>query len=421
MEAHAPVLEYLSFSVNDENGNNNGRIDPGETAEIQISISNSGSSGAFNVITGLSCQAGYTSVLTPAQSSGNIGPGESSEVIFNVTADPYTPGGYNETFSVDIAADHNRSGSGQFTCVIGQYSALVLDLDPGTNSGPAILGAFGNLDLIANYSNTIPEDLSIFKSIFLCLGIYYSSHELTEAEAQVLKEYLENGGKIYMEGRLTWHEDLQTSLHPMFNITTEAVNWFEYDKIYGVPGTMTEGMEFGYEMTQPYNNHFLHATAPAFEIMNALADSQALMVAYDEGEYKTIGSNLEFGGLSDNDYPSTKKQLLTQILEFFGDIMTGTDNKIEPEDAMTVDVYPNPFFKEVNFSFTLDAPSRINLEIFDPSGKLVYHLADEIMDSGNHRLTWAPGKNGEQVTGSLYFYRFFSGKEIINGKLMLFN
>ena len=417
--SHAPVLEFSGFSIHDPVGNNNGRIDPGETVQITVIIQNSGSSDAYDVDAALSSPDNYISILTGVQNGGNLADGQSTELSFTVSADGNTPGGYNATFDLDITAAHNRQGQGSFSVIIGQYSALVLDLDPSNNSAPVIMQSFGDMDLIADYSTEIPDDLSIYKSIFLCLGIYYSSHELTEAEALILKNYLEDGGNLYMEGRLTWHTDDQTSLHPMFNISTEAVNWYEYEKIYGMAGTFTEGMEFDYDMTQPYNNHFLHADNPAFAIFSALPDSRALMVAYDEGTYKTIGSNMEFGGLVDGELPSTKKELMSEILGFFGDILTGTEDIDPDERTFSVQTYPNPFSSNIHFIFHLKEESAVRLEIFDMTGKLIDVEEEGILMEGKHELNYYLPEWLQNAGNGIYFYRLICGTEIQGGKLIL--
>lgn len=418
IQAHAPVLEFISYTINDEGGNNNGRIDPGENADIHVNIANNGSSAASGVETALSCTDSWISVNSSSQISGIINAQENSELVFNVTADAWTPGGFNATFSVDIQADHDRTGNGLITCVIGQYTALVLDLDPNNNSAPLIMDAFGDVNLIAEYTNSLPSDLSIYKSIFLCLGIYYSSHELTDAEAGILADYLENGGNIYMEGRLTWFVDDQTILHPMFNINTEESEWYEYEKIYGTAGTMTETMDFGYEMINPYNNHFLHAVSPAYEILIANDDSRALMVAYDAGDYKTIGSALEFGGLVDGEFPSSKKELLSRILEFFGEIITGTEDNAQKNAFGGISVYPNPFTSEVVFSLDDSDFTPLRLEISDISGRRIFNTDIDSPANGMVHYTWKPDSGLKPGT---YFYRIISGNEIFTGKLMLIN
>jgi hypothetical protein len=417
--AHAPVLEFSSFTIDDSEENDNGRIDPGETVKIDVEIKNSGSSNAFNVEAGLTSPDGYITILSGQQNGGDLGDGENTTLSFYVSADDYTPGGYNASFTVDITSSYNRHGQGNFNSIIGQFSALVLDLDPNNNSAPAVMQSFGDMDLIASYATALPSDLSIYKSVFVSLGIYYSSHELTEAEALILKNYLDDGGKLYMEGRLTWHTDQQTSLHPMFNISTEAVNWYEYDSIYSVSGTFTDGMTFAYDMTQPYNNHFLLAAPPAYELFKALPGSNALMVAYDAGDYKTIGANMEFGGLVDGEYPSTKKELMSQILEFFGDILTGSEEPISSEKNLTIQTYPNPFTGSVNFSFRLHEPSSVKLEVFDMTGRLVQCIFDGFLVAGAHRMTWNLPETFNGSSEGLYFYRFNSGTEIQGGKLIL--
>jgi hypothetical protein len=417
--SHAPVLEFTGFSIDDSEENNNGRIDPGETVKIKVHIANNGSSAAFNVSTELSDQGNHMSVLSEEQSSGELDGGENSTLDFYVSADEDTPGGFEAFFNVEITANHDRSGFGSFSVIIGQFSALVLDLDPNSNSAPAMMQSFNELNLIASYSTSWPSDFSIYKSVFLSMGIYYSSHELTEAEALILKDYLENGGKLYMEGRLTWHTDDQTSLHSMFNLTTEAVNWYEYERIYNIPGTFTEGMEFEYDMTQPYNNHFLNAIPPAYEVLRAEPDSHALMVAFDEGDYKTIGSNLEFGGLVDSEFPSGKKELMSRILEFFGDILTGTKEDLPVASSENIKVYPNPSSGTVNFTFHLNGSYDVTVDLIDMTGRLVKSTIPVRLNAGEQTITWDIRGSGTQLNNGIYFYRINTGTEFQQGKVIL--
>jgi hypothetical protein len=180
-------------------------------------------------------------------------------------------------------------------------------------------------------------------------------------------------------------------------------------------------MEFGYEMTQPYNNYFLNAISPAYEIFNSEVDSKAIMVAYDAGEYKTIGANIEFGGLADNNHPSTKKELLIRILGFFGDILTGTGQDVNTGKLLKVDVYPNPFSKKVNFNIQLDKTAPVTLEICDISGKVVYRKDESRLNAGFRQLTWEIESKDNPVNNGLFFYRIISGDEIKTGKLIMIN
>ncbi len=416
--SHAPELEFTGFTIDDSEEKNNGRIDPGETVKIELEIKNAGSSATFDAVTSLTSADDYITILSGPQEGGDLVPDETGMLSFYVSADESTPGGYNASFDVEINAMHNRQGQGSFNSIIGQFSALVLDLDPNNHSAPAIVQSFGEMDLITEYATSLPANLKNYKSVFVCLGIYYSSHELTEAEALILKDYLEDGGKLYMEGRLTWYTDDQTSLHPMFNITTEAMNWFEYDSISGIPGTFTEGMLFDYDMTQPYNNYFLHATPPAYELFRSLPDDRALMVAYDAGDYKTIGSSMEFGGLVDGQHPSTRRELLSRILGFFGDIMTETGEFQPIRTGIPVKVFPNPASDFVRFSFSMKESGPVKLEIADLTGRVIARSFEGSLLKGDQEITWHFAfKNN--ISEGIYLYKIITGTEIQQGRFII--
>jgi hypothetical protein len=56
---------------------------------------------------------------------------------------------------------------------------------------------------------------------------------------------------------------------------------------------------------------------PAFSLFRNQTPSYFCAIAYDGGNYKTIGSSFEFGGLVDGSLPSTKQELMAHYLEFF--------------------------------------------------------------------------------------------------------
>lgn len=403
--AHAPVFACSDFQANELTGNGNGRIDPGETAEITFTMSNTGSSAAFNVISALSCPGGYISVITQPVLSDELAPGASVELSFTFVAGEDTPGGYSAVFEANIQADYNRSGEGNFTLIIGQYSALILDLEPAQSSGPAILAAFENMDLYAHYLTVFPDDLGLYRSVFLCLGTLFSQHVLTGSQAQLLNAYLDEGGKLYMEGRKTWYEDPQTTLHPRFNIGTEFTNWYVFDTIYGIPGSFTEGMKFDFDANQPYNNYILHAIGSAFPVLNSLPGSRGAMVAHDEGSYKTVGANFEMGALVDGEHPSTKTELVRRILTFFGDIITGTHDHASLTRKPGLQVFPNPAQVRASFLVTLDRSSQVSLQAYDITGRRVAEIFEGRLPAGTHPLVWNPTC---ELSSGIYFIRLSS-------------
>ena len=86
--------------------------------------------------------------------------------------------------------------------------------------------------------------------------------------------------------------------------------------IAGVTGTFTEGMSFSYQGENNYIDR-LSPNGTAFSIFANTSPAYINGVAYDEGSYRTVGTSFEFGGLVDGPDPSTKDEVLRQILIFF--------------------------------------------------------------------------------------------------------
>ncbi|MBC8488265.1 MAG: T9SS type A sorting domain-containing protein [Bacteroidetes bacterium] len=314
---HAPVMDLGDYTISDPTGNNNNKIDPGETVNITIQILNDGSSPAYNVIGDLTCPDPYITVIQGTQNYGDINGGGSQQQAFTVSADINTPVGHAVTFEFAISADLGISASGSFLEVVGQIPVLILDMDDNHNSGTIMQQAIANNDIVAEYVTSFPPDLNLYSSIFLCLGIYSNNHTLTSDEGQTLANYLNDGGNLYMEGGDTWCYDNQTAVHSMFNINPAGDGSSDMSVVVGQTGTFTEGMSFNYSGENSYMDH-IDANAPAFLILENQSPVYGTGVAYDAGTYKTIGTSHEFGGLDDATSPSTKEELMAAYLDFFG-------------------------------------------------------------------------------------------------------
>jgi PKD repeat protein len=312
---HAPLLELSDFTILDVTGNNNGKIDPGETVNLAITVLNDGSSDAYNLTGLLSCSDPFITINAGSQLYGDIDAGQTIEKVFSVSANISTPAGHQVTFDLALTGDLSVSVTGSFDVVVGQIPVLIIDMDGNLNSASAMLATLANIDITAEYSTSFPADLSLYNSIFLCLGIYADNHVLTSAEGQTLVNFLNNGGNLYMEGGDTWAYDTQTAVHAMFNINGSEDGSADLSTVNGVTGTFTEGMSFGYTGDNNYIDH-LSPMGSAFTILNNQNPAYGTAVAYDEGNYKTIGASHEFGGLVDGG--STKEELMAAYLDFFG-------------------------------------------------------------------------------------------------------
>lgn len=319
VKAYAPILEYVDFTISDISGNNNGRLDPGETADLTVSITNNGAADAYNVYGLLVSPDAFIQVEADSAMFGDIAQNTSVTETFQVSALVITPPNHQADFTLNFFGDMGMTANGEFSLSVGLFPILILDLDRNFNSGNKMKNAIDDWRVFAGYSKEIPADLSQYQTIFLCLGTYNMKYILTSSEAAPFTDFLNNGGNLYLEGGDTWYFDQiynATSLHPMFNILGSNDGSGDLGTINGVAGTITEGMSFFFSG----DNSFIDHIAPintAYTIFNNSSPAYATAVAYDAGTYKTIGSASEFGGLLDNPN-STRKNLMLQYLNFFG-------------------------------------------------------------------------------------------------------
>ncbi|NQU85595.1 MAG: T9SS type A sorting domain-containing protein, partial [Mariniphaga sp.] len=92
--ANAPVLSIGSMIIDDGiYGNNNGRLDPGETADIKIKNYNLGHCFAENTIATLTTASQYITMQNTTDTLGTLGFFGSVYSVFTVTVDPEAPNG----------------------------------------------------------------------------------------------------------------------------------------------------------------------------------------------------------------------------------------------------------------------------------------------------------------------------------------
>jgi len=102
--AYAPVLSAGNYFVADPSGNNNGRLDPGETADIMVAASNLGQSDALNAIASIVLNDPYITINNATHAFDLISAGQTVYAAFSVTVSPAAPIGHAVNFSFNIQA-----------------------------------------------------------------------------------------------------------------------------------------------------------------------------------------------------------------------------------------------------------------------------------------------------------------------------
>ena len=301
--------------------------------------------------------------------------------------------------------------------VIESVDVVIWEPDPSPISGAAIRSILDGLGVSYEYTTAQPSNLAAYDAAFICLGVYSQNYALSTAQANAVVSYLNGGGNVYMEGGDCWaYDSARTIYNPSFGISGVADGSGDLSTVQGQAGTFTAGMSFSYAGGNSYIDH-ISAAGTGVLIFRNPADSQGCGVANPAAAYKTVGCSFEFGGLVNGASPSTKAELLGEILEFFG--ISGTAGV--PDDGVAGLALrqnsPNPFNPVTTLAFETPADGRVELAVYSAAGRLVATLVDRAVPAGPHAVSWnGLDDAGAPVASGVYFFRLTQNGESVSVK-----
>ncbi len=414
-KAYAPVITLTTVTVNDASGNNNGKLDPGETVMLQVGMINNGGAAAYNTISGLQSSNPWVSIDDEPVQVELMQSGVEHMMMFEVSAAPDTPQGDICLFEVATIADFNFSSTAGFSLILGQVPVLVLDL-AGGESGESMLHCIEELNVGMDMMTAMPENLSLYRSVFVNLGVYPDNIVLSSALGQQFADYLDQGGNLYMEGGDTWAYDEQTAVHAYFGINGTVDGSGDLGMINGVQGTFTEGLSYTYSGTNSYIDQLAVGASTAFAIMRNQSPSYITAIANETDTYKTVGASFMFSGLT-SDIETEQTAFMAQILNFFEIPFVWTsvdDSRIQMNKAL---VYPNPFADRLGISLHINSASQVSAQLFNVSGQIVSETGQKELTAGNHQIDW-PSKDLQLLPAGIYVGKISVNGEIITTKVI---
>ena len=340
IEIHAPVFEVLNPTIEDNNGDN--IWDAGEIATINVDLVNSGSAG-FGYYPGavITTDNPYITILSGENDNTYYGIDANSmyEGSFLVQADVSTPLGTAVEFNISwgyspTAPCDNDYFVGEgcveqanfiYTAIVGHPTILIWDPSYNHYSGQRLIEYFDEMgfDGYDYVASSQAPDVENYLTAFILLGIYPENYALQEADVSGFMDLLNNGGNIYLEGNDTWAFDMQTSLQSMFGLVGLADGTSDLYDIAGVDGTFTEGFSFSYTGGNSYIDQL--SPSEGYSILDNPSAGYSTAVAYDNGEYRTIGASHELSGLQGENF----NEYIGGVLEFFDE--GGNTNPDPPE------------------------------------------------------------------------------------------
>ena len=187
--SHGPALSINLLSVSDPapGGNNNGRLDPGETATLYIQTENTGDYEAPDVISNLTTNNPYVTINSASYTIGTMASGQIVSAVFNITVSPAAyrgcaaqfyntaHGGYQRAtkeFILKIGLvveDWETAGFHKFNWIQGGDSAWVIDPivkwegNYSAHSGAIAAGQTSVLKL--SYNALYDDSISFYRKI----------------------------------------------------------------------------------------------------------------------------------------------------------------------------------------------------------------------------------------------------------------
>jgi len=120
LTAYAPIIAFEELEISDPTGNNNGQLDPGETADFMVTLSNSGGTVASNLQSALSTSEPLITIPTATATLASLAAGAQATVTYTgIIADASMPLGSDVDFGLDITADGNYAVEDGFSVLVG--------------------------------------------------------------------------------------------------------------------------------------------------------------------------------------------------------------------------------------------------------------------------------------------------------------
>lgn len=328
---NAPLLSVPSFSLNDAvGGNNNARLDPGESVVLTFNTLNDGHAVSPDATSVLSCASPYISIVNSTVPITSIGIGQNSPAAFEIQVDPATPIGTPVTFDFNInAAGYTASKS--ITLPVG---LIVEDWETNTfTQFPWATTGTGNLPWIIINSGNIYE------------GNYSARSGMISHSQQSIMSITLN---VLNSDSLSFYKKVSCEQGSVYS------TWWDYMEFL-VDGTSKQRWDGEIDWSR-------------------------------EAFYLTAGTHtLTWKYVKDNSVSSGSDAAWVDFIIFPAiDISIGIES---PVISQSLSVYPNPFDGEFNVSCGLGGNTTVSLAVYNSLGQKVLVITEnEKLPAGMHNI-----------------------------------
>jgi hypothetical protein len=419
----APRMVFSRWMVDD---GDNYQLDPGETAPILVQLRNQGSVVADDVKAFLSTDDPFVTINQPdTVNLGHMMPGEALEALFEVSVAVDCPIEHQIEFTLSFVDASQNIQYQYFKARVGQYAFLLFNKAQNDSSMRVFKLVLDSLNLPYVQVDTLPEEMDIYRAAVVCLGTYYSNESLSQAEGAILAEFLDRGGRLYMEGTQTWHLNQPTAVRDKFRIGIQSVSPpQEFSNVKSTEQGFLTGLDFEFVGEYPLLFWSMVPQQSATPILRAdVADDAFIMVAYDGGIYKTVGSLFEFGSFGSEADFELRKEFVLRLLRFFDmeHLLYISVPEIRGETAsIQVRATPNPFTSAVSLRAAWPRQEWVQLRILNQLGELCWQSSAQLSNNeGVSGFIWdGRTSSGASLPAGIYIAQFVSVSETVTIRLV---
>ena len=466
---NAPAFSTNGIIVDDANGNDNGRIDAGETVTVTIPVTNSGHAPAANLLCSLIVTTAVNYIQSPIATNFPLIPvGETAQVMFGVTFSSQVPAGTQiEFLLLGVAGEYsvNQIYNAYVGLVMEDFESGTLTSFPWTFSGGdwtidnAIFHSGGNSAKSATILDNGSTNMIVALDVPAAGNIAFWKKVSSEQSYDYLKFYINNVMQNQWSGNIDWSQETFAVLPGLNTFKWEYMKdymvtsgsdcaWIDdidFPSTGGSTGTpaitvSTNNIDFGSHIAAEF-------TAIPFTIYNT---GDAVMIGTITGNeiFKvSLGTDREYaqsmnyviaGGASVDFevmlFPTQEGVVSTNLTITSDDpahqvttipmtaTVLPTANGDQNEVTVTVlkGNYPNPFNPETTIFYSVKNDAKVSVEIYNLLGQKVKTLVNGSVKKGNHGLTWnGKDETGRNVSSGIYFYRMTTGKYTSTQKMIL--
>jgi len=274
---------------------------------------------------------------------------------------------------------------------------------------------------------------------------------LGDSSYLVLKEYLNYGGKVIIEGRRNlWKQsvgdwgmrefspgdipydylNVKSAYVPFWSVIDRSEEFIgAFSHLPGYPDLLVDSLRVAHSS----NGLELAGRVPGVGYIDSLMAGEIIYrfhSAYDTSSSE--GKPVAFRHLGDGqviffDFPlyfiqePQATELLHKALSDFGIFTSVEEEKEEkvPSSFALKQNFPNPFNSETVIEYSLPRGSHVRIAVYNILGQRVKILLDRGQMAGRKSVVW-DGKNekGQEVSSGIYFYRI-EAEEFVRTKKML--